>query len=539
MNFTRALPGRYTASAFALVAVLMLALPALFPIFDLAVRPVQAQAADWIVDKPGQTLNGQIKELSKNLIVETGGGLTITNCTLLFNLTKDASAGIMVQPGGILQILDSRIYSKNPAFMPTFTSSGELTMIRTTVRYLYGNFQNGGGVLIKGGVAHISDSDFESNKRQGVTVFDGTVTIQRNTFTDNMEGVQCKEVANVNIEDNQFLRSTDQGITAVSCIVMVQRNTFTQNDIGIGLSGTSGTILGNTISSGRIGIDVSNSNGVTLSGNKITSNHDVGLRLTASQVTVTGNQITSNGGAINATGGSLSISSNNITNNKQGLRLVDAIGTVSSNTIGGQTGYGIYILGGSFNGTTTNTFNPNNGEGRVAWAWDLLIKTSMDTSNGLIIAPNAEVQVYDADNNIVFSGVTNSSGQTKLIEIVQKQIDNTGTEVVLTPHTLKASSNSTSATQKLNMSQNQTVMLVLGKKPTKGLPIPQLLLAVGVILICIAVGLALNWKFKSEEEGPEPRIKREASRRRRGRRRALTSTSTSRSIRARRHKRRD
>jgi parallel beta-helix repeat protein len=276
-----------------------------------------------------------------------------------------------------------------------------------------------------------------------------------------------------------------------------------------------------------------------ITSNKVTSNHDVGLRLTSSQVTLTGNTITSNGGAINATGGSLSISSNNVTSNKQGLRLVDAIGTVSGNTIGGQTGYGIYILGGSINGTATNTFNPNNGEGRVAWAWDLLIKTSRDTKDGLVLAPNSEVQVYDANGEIVFSGVTNDSGQTKLIEVVQRNLDNTGTEVVLTPHTLKASLNSTRATQKVNMSQNQTVMLVLGKKAATGLPIPQLLLATGVILICIAVGLALNWKFKGTEEGPEPRIKREASRRRRGRKRSLTSTSTSRNIRARRHKRRD
>ena len=72
----------------------------------------------------------------------------------------------------------------------------------------------GGGVFIRGGTAHISDSDFEANKRQGVTIFDGTLTVQRSTFIDNVEGVHCKEVANVLIEDTQFSRSSQQAIVA-------------------------------------------------------------------------------------------------------------------------------------------------------------------------------------------------------------------------------------------------------------------------------------------------------------------------------------
>jgi parallel beta-helix repeat protein len=531
--------GPWKATTFALALVMLFVGTAVSPFFDVGVRPVHAQAADWVIDTPGQTLDGTIKELSKNLIVETGGGLTIRNSTLLFNLTKDGSAGILVQPGGLLEIFDSRIVSKTTLYSPTFTSSGELTLVRSVVRNLYGNYVNGGGVLIKGGTAHISDSDFEANKRQGVTIFDGTVSVQRSTFIDNVEGVQCKEVANVLIEDTQFTRSSQKAIVAVSSSLTVRRNTFTENDIGIGLSDSWGTIQNNDIRNGRIGIDIADSFSTTVSNNKVINNHEAGIRLSSSTVTISNNEITGNAGAINATGGDLTISSNTITGNTNGLRLIGTAGTVSGNTIGGSNGYGIYLLGGSITGAATNTFNPNNGRGQVARAWYLQIKATKDTSKGVLIASQAEVEVYDSNDDIVFSGVTNITGQTKKFEVVQGYTDSSGAEVVLTPHKLKAKLNSTSATQSISMSQNQTVTVTLkAKRSSSNLPTSQLLLAVGVIMLCIAVGLFLNWKFKGEETGREPRIKRDASRRRHGRRRALTTTSTSRNIRSRRNKRR-
>ena len=538
MRFMTALSGPSKATTFALAIVMMFVGPALLPALDFAVRPVRAQAADWVIDQPGQTLDGQIKELSKNLIIEAGGGLTIRNSTLLFNLTKDASAGIMVQPGGVLEVFDSRIYAKNTMYSPTFSSSGDLILVRSVVRNLYGHYINGGGVLIKGGTAHISDTDFEANRRQGVTVFDGTVSVQRSTFIDNVEGVQCKEVANVLIEDTQFTRSTQQAIVAVSSVLTVRRNTFTENDIGIGLSDSSGNLQNNDIRNGRIGIDVANSASITISNNKVINNHEVGIRLTSSQVTINNNEITGNGGAINATGGDLSISSNTITGNTNGLRLVGAKGAISGNTIGGSNGYGIYLLGGAITGAATNTFNPNNGRGQVARAWYLQVKATKDTKKGLVIAYQADVEVYDANDNIIFSGVTNISGQTKMIEVLQGYTDNSGAEVVLTPHKLKVKLNSTSATETITMDQNQTVTVTLTSKSSTAImgQTSQLLLAVGVILLCVATGLFLNWKFKGEDTIREPRIKREASRRRHGRRRALTSTKTSRSQRSRKHK---
>jgi parallel beta-helix repeat protein len=538
MKFMNALSGPSKASTFALVLVMMLVGPVLLPALDLAVRPVRAQAADWVIDQPGQTLDGQIKELSKNLIVEAGGSLTIRNSTLLFNLTKDASAGIMVQPGGILDIYDSRIYAKNTLYSPTFSSSGDLVLVRSVVRNLYGHFINGGGVLIKGGTAHISDTDFEANRRQGVTIFDGVVSVQRSTFIDNVEGVQCKEVGNVLIEDTQFTRSSQKAIVAVSSVVTVRRNTFTQNDIGIGLSDSSGSIQNNDIRNGRIGIDVADSAAITISNNKMINNHEVGLRLTSSQVSITNNEITGNGGAINATGGDLSISSNTITGNTNGLRLIGASGSVTGNTIGGSNGYGIYLLGGAITGAATNTFNPNNGRGQVARAWYLQVKATKDTKKGVVIASQAEVEIYDVNDDIVFSGVTNDSGQIKTLEVIQGYTDNSGAEVLLTPHKLKVKLSSLRATKTITMDQNQTASVTLTSKsstPFMG-QTSQVLLAAGVILLCVAVGLFLNWKFKGEDTSREPRIKREASRRRHGRRRALTSTRTSRGQRSHRHK---
>ena len=539
MNFMTALSRPCKATAFAMVLVTILVGPALFPTLDLATRPVRAQAADWVIDTPGNTLDGQIKELSKNMIIETGGGLTIRNCTLIFNLTKDGVAGIIVQSGGFLEIYDSRIYPKNMLFSPTFTSTGDLTLVRSVVRSLYGTYANGGGVLIKGGTAHISDTDFEANKRQGVTVFDGTVSVQRSTFVDNVEGVHCKEVGNILIEDTQFTRSSQQAILAVSSILTIRRNTFTENDIGIGLSDSSANIQNNDIRNGRIGIDVANGYSTMITDNKIINNHEAGIRITTSAVTIASNEITGNAGAINATGGQLSISSNTITGNANGLRLIGSTGTVTGNTIGGSShGYGIYLLGGAITGVASNTFNPNNALGQIAWAWDLQIKTTKDTKNGLVIASQAEVEVYDSNDDIVFSGVTNVSGQTKKIEVVQRYTDNAGTDVLLTPHKLKAKLNSSSVTEKITMDQNQTVSLILGSSKSSTNPqIAQLLLAAGVILLCVAAGLFLNWKFKGEDTAREPRIKRDASRRRHGRR-ALTSTTTSRDIRARRRKKR-
>ena len=510
------------------VLTVMLVAPAILSALAILGPFAAAQTADWVIDKPGVTLDDQNKVMSNSIIVEKGGGLAIRNSTVIFNLTKNAAAGILVQPGGTLEMFDSKVLSGNPANSPTFVSYGNLTIDNCDITGLWGHFEEGGGVLIQSGLVKITDSIFENNKRQGLTVMGGGVTVRGSTFKGNMEGVTVKTVSGLVIESSIFSGNTQDGILGVAAGVTIKTSTFTDNNIAIGLSLTEATIKGNTINRNRIGIDLAHVNYATVESNKITGNTEVGIRTASSSPVIKDNELSGNAMAMNLTGGKVTLTGNNIVNNNNGVFAKGVTGDVGGNIIGGHPAYGLYIIGGNLN-ILNNNYTPDNARGRVAWAWKLNINVSKKGDSGPERVIGADIEVFDIDGKIEFSGVTNATGSTRAIDIVERYIDNTGAEIDANPHQLKASYKSLKAKKEFNMRANMTAEVNLTKASSGAFPTSMVLLGAGVLVIGIAAGVYVHMKYGgAKDEEREPRIKREASRRRHGRSRSLTTTAASR-----------
>jgi parallel beta-helix repeat protein len=508
--------------------------PALFPGLMVLMQPARAQVADWVIEKPGVTVDHQNMNMSSKIIVNNDGGLIIRNSTINFSPTVDSGGGILVQPGGSLEVYDSNLASPNKGPLPIFESQGTLKLVSTSVVGFYGHFTEGGGVLIRSGTGQIIGSVFNMNRRQGVTVFGGAVSIHRSTFKNNAEGVMCKGVTNLLIEDSTFYRNSQHGIVASSCAMTIRKSSFLENYMGLGLNSTTITMTGSTINNNTIGVDLSFVPSTTIDGNKIDYNTQVGIRSTSSNPLIKSNEMTGNALALNLTGGGPQVTGNNIFDNNNGIIAVGAGGQISGNTISGSNAYGIYIIGGTVK-VLTNNYTPDNDKGRVAWVWKLSVLVNKETSKGWAPVNGSTVEVDDSRGGIVFYGTTSGSGQTRTFDVVEKYIDNGGNTVKNNPLKITASSGSKKVSKRFEISSNLTANVTLKATASSSLPIYAILAGVGVAMLGVAGGIYVHMKYGKEEEAREPRIKRGASHRRRGRK-SLTPTATSRKNRVRKRR---
>jgi parallel beta-helix repeat protein len=385
-----------------------------------------------------------------------------------------------------------------------------LTIDRSTVQRLWGTWEAGGGVQVKGGTATITDSTFAEHKRDGVTVSGGDVSVLRTKFSESVTGIRCTGATGTLIEDNEFNGITQQAILLLDSSAVVKRNTIKTSNIGIAVTDSNVNIKQNTLTKNTVAMDVTGISDVTIEDNDILDNKDAGIRQTESDTTIDDNRIKSNGDGILVTNGQLSATNNEIIGNKYGIRSIDSNGDVKSNEIGGSTHYGLYMVGKQLV-YLDNTWSASNGIGRVAQGWNFYVEVTKDGEP----AENAVVKIKDQTGEEIYSGVTNDTGVTGRIELIQKYMDNGGSTVDTTPHTVNVNYNGKKGKKKLEVTRNQTLEVEVGGGKVTEPDWQMIALSAGIILMAVAISLGIHLWRTSGDKGP----KRKSTRAPRGKRR--------------------
>ena len=175
------------------------------PLKPVELKPLSPGPGDWVVT--GEEIHeDETIILTGNLTVESGGNLTLINCTLLMNCSYDGEWQIRVCSGGVMNVLEgSNITAYNPEYEFPFCVYGQLNM-RDSFLSECGYSWDYPGLYIQ--------------TYKGVIIYNTTIT---NCYF----GVYCDEcssttIANCTISDNAYFGVYCYdcfSITITSCII--------------------------------------------------------------------------------------------------------------------------------------------------------------------------------------------------------------------------------------------------------------------------------------------------------------------------------
>ena len=177
----------------------------------LAPKPLSRGPGDWVITGTEIKENENII-LTGNMIVESGGNLTLINCTLLINCSYDGEWQIRVEDDGILNVLRGTIitaYNQEHEFL--FYVFGQLTMCNSELHHCGYNWTYPGlviyshDVLIKKSIisenwhgiwcssqALICECEIVMNKKDGIRLWNSKATIRNCNCSDNgNHGIFC------------------------------------------------------------------------------------------------------------------------------------------------------------------------------------------------------------------------------------------------------------------------------------------------------------------------------------------------------------
>jgi parallel beta-helix repeat protein len=250
----------------------------------------------------------------------------------------------------------------------------------------------------------LEDNQAWGNDGYGLRVVGSTTnTIQRNIFTDGLQGITLEQGSTGNIvQDNTLTGSKIYGIYLIggSDSNIIRRNTITgSGKHGIYFKTGKNTISGNTVTNNGSVID-----GVAI-GSGIASYTDGDLAVALADLRLPGSSISlaaADPDLLNIQAQASAIAENLITNNSvrnnadEGIELKSASGThIESNTVSGNGSNGIYLASGTGNSVIElNTINGNGGHGIRA--------------NGLDVVDNQWIKNLVYDNRA--GGIVNTSG---------------------------------------------------------------------------------------------------------------------------------
>jgi parallel beta-helix repeat protein len=181
----------------------------------------------------------------------------------------------------------------------------------------------------------IENNNISGNGLHGITLWSSSDnTILSNIMSGNMwRGLWIKYSQNNIISDNDVLSNAGQGVTIDNC----EDSIISENDF-----------ISNGVMTLGYGIECSNSNNISIWGNNIFSNTELGIYiLSVNNNTISGNNITSNlhDGLFLYRSSNNTISGNNISNNALGIYLDDYCvdNIITGNDITSNSDYGIRI----------------------------------------------------------------------------------------------------------------------------------------------------------------------------------------------------
>jgi len=171
-------------------------------------KPLSPGPGDWVVGGT-EVRENEVIILAGNLIVESGGNLTLINCTLYMNCTYDGEWQIRVERGGIMNVLKgSVITAYNPDYEFLFYVYGRLIMqdsFLSRCGYNYGHpgllLRTDEGVMIKSCTITKCYCAIYSTYASSIAIVDCEVS--QNDWC----GICCRYSSNIIIKNNTFLRN--------------------------------------------------------------------------------------------------------------------------------------------------------------------------------------------------------------------------------------------------------------------------------------------------------------------------------------------
>ena len=212
--------------------------------------------------------------LNENIVVQSGGNLTLNNVTIRFNCTYDGEYKIDVENGGSLWINGSHITAMDTRFEYDwwFRSGSRGKLYNCTVEEC--GYPNGGsfGILVRIDLLVIEKCLIRNNM-VGICCLQSSPTIKDNIIEQNDRGVNCEGSSNPDIENNTISNN---------------------RQIGIHCGSSSPYIFNNNVSDNPTGVNCQDSTRPVILNNTITNNSQLGISCFASSPEIIGNTLSNN-----------------------------------------------------------------------------------------------------------------------------------------------------------------------------------------------------------------------------------------------------
>ncbi|WP_455393264.1 right-handed parallel beta-helix repeat-containing protein, partial [[Eubacterium] cellulosolvens] len=157
--------------------------------------------------------------VNKNLIIEYNASLMLINVTLKFNSTQNGTAELLVKSGGVLHISD---YDLDPS---TAFDGSNITCNVTDGNHRFLFFINKGAKFsMMNSELHYCGYWFFTPDEYGLYVQADNSTIENNTFSDNYSGLVLESSNNI-VRNNKIMNNVRYG-----CLIFMGRNNTLDNN---------------------------------------------------------------------------------------------------------------------------------------------------------------------------------------------------------------------------------------------------------------------------------------------------------------------
>ena len=502
----------FNASAIVFLIAAMLSVPSLFHLpsapFD---GPASAQdVLDWVINGDVVIAN-ETRTVNSSIIVESQGKLTISDATLLFNISENGGKGLLVKGGGTLLMERSDLASAERYFRPYVQITGRATIRDSTLHNLSGDWEGGGGVqILKGSDVIMTGNELYWMERDAITVSGSRPLISGNDIHDNTVGIRCWEGANATLTHNNIHGNSLQGIFTSESVTIAEDNDISGSQFGLMFLHDEGALTRNNVTSNGVGIDMDYLSTLTITGNHVSKSEEFGMRIFNSTPLVSDNVFEENKEGIRVTLSKAIIERNDIRSNVDGIRVLGGNNTIRYNNITKNSRYGLLLTSatvvedGNYYGSGDNV----NGKGRraVEHQMDIFVKDD----NGEPIQ-NASITVTDDKGEVVWEDMTDEGGRNPEMFIMEYYEDSAGTVHNVTPHNIRIYFEGMETDRDIDVVKDIIVTVVLRENRTVNniWYVPYILTAMAILILF--VGILLLWSHvstKRKEREKEKRLAR-------------------------------
>jgi parallel beta-helix repeat protein len=349
----------FSRATVVIVIMLAMALAIPFP-FQAAAQTPPPPLGDWIIEDDTVIQEENISVWG-DIIVASGGNLTLIDCIVEFNCLVPSQYGILVEEGGRISFHNTTLGSVNENSGFTFEIQGAGLLDGCHVGGMFDR-----GIDIYGDDVLVTNCWIHDNGwvGYGITLHDSSPTISYNSFTDNYGGIIIHGTSGGEIYGNT-INGSEWGIAYFEeSTTYSYNNTLKSNNYGFIIYDLSKPVVtGNTIISNNYGVQVKHNSLSTVNSNYFEGNGYAFQAMESSICTLESNTIKRSlqDGVLTYDGCHVGVMNNTITGSlEDGIQSQDSSTiSASGNIIQGNAGYGILLLHESSADVHDNTLSSN------------------------------------------------------------------------------------------------------------------------------------------------------------------------------------